>query len=117
MKLQKKVYETRAEKKKDFLIGVGVFLGLNVLLYLLAILASFLTQTTTNDVKTIVFLGCWYILPFLANIGVIIYFALTRSWIAMGMLGTFGGLILLSLVLSCIASVVCFVLYSMAGGS
>jgi len=115
MKLQKKVYETRAEKKKDFIIGVGVFFGLNVLLYLLAALASSLSQTITADFELFALMGCWYILPFLANVGAIIYFGLTRSWIALGMLGTFGALMLLSLILSCIASIVCFVLFSIGG--
>ena len=111
MRLQKKVYETRAEKKKDFFIGVGGFFSLNVLLYLLSALATYLSQTITADIEFYFLMGCWYILPFLANIGVVIYFALTRSWIAIGMLGAFGALILLALILSCITSVVCFVLY------
>ena len=115
MKLQKKIYETRAEKKKDFLIGAGIFFGLNVLLYFLARLASSLSYTITADFEFIALMACWYVLPFLANIGAIIYLALTRSWIAIGMLGTLGALTLLSVVLGVIATVVCFALYSIGG--
>ena len=119
MKLKKKVYETRLEKQKDFAIGVGVFIGLNVLLILLSGGASWLiTEVTKNSTAGVasslpMVLNClFYPLAFLINILVPIYFILTRTWIGIGMLGTFAALLLLSMLLGVILSVICFAVLS-----
>lgn len=117
MKLTKKEYTSSAEKKKDFFLGVGIFIGLNVLLYVLQLLlmmALTYLPLPSGDAETISFsLSCLaYPLQILANIGVIVYFALTRNWIALGMLGTFGFLILLTLVAGVIISVICLAMYN-----
>lgn len=115
MKLNRKVYETRAEKQKDFAIGVGVFIGLNALLgFLLWIVGSLLTEpfvnSTSEVVSALALLGVFLFnaLPFVINLGVLIYFLVTRIWIAFGMLGAFGALLLLGLIAGIILSIVCF---------
>jgi hypothetical protein len=50
------------------------------------------------------------VIPWLVNIGLIIYFALTRSQIALGMLAGFGFALLLVLCLGIIFAVACFVM-------
>jgi hypothetical protein len=46
----------------------------------------------------ILMLGClFYVVPILLNLGIFIYFALTRVWIGWGFLGTFALLILLGI--------------------
>jgi hypothetical protein len=115
MDLQRKVYETQSEKKKDFAIGAGVFISLNVLLFILstAISALFMmpsANSASDAAAALALLGIclFYVIPFLINIGVLIYFMLTRTWIAIGMLGTFGFLLISALILGVIASIVCF---------
>jgi hypothetical protein len=113
MKLTKKEYTSREEKKKDFFIGVGVFIGLNVLLSVLQVLVmmalTYLPLPSGDEQAISLGFSCLaYPLQILANIGVIIYFAFTRNWIALGMLGTFAFLILLALVAGVILSVICF---------
>jgi len=120
--MQRKTYETRSEKTVDFLIGfVGWFI-LNVIFWGLAVLITSLTTglfpldytnpdainsyTTIQNVLTIV-LGC---LPLLINIGLIIFFAFRRKWIAFGMLSAFGGLLIITICLGIIATVACFVM-------
>lgn len=112
MKLEKKFYSTRAEKQKDLALGIGVFLGLNFLLYVIGILVSMLLSASVpsegRDFISLITISFLNLLPFLINIGVLIYFALTRTWIALGMIATFGGLILLTVILGIIATIICF---------
>jgi hypothetical protein len=70
-----------------------------------------LTENSTSEVATSIpfIANCLlYPLTFLINIALLVYFILTRTWIGIGMLGTFGFLLLLGTVLGVIASVVCF---------
>ena len=115
MKLVRKVYETRAEKWKDFAIGVGVFIGLNLLLYILSLGISglgvvFTKFVAADDLASYPYiLSClFYPLTILINIAASVYFFLTRTWIGIGMLGTFGLLLILGLILSIIIGVICF---------
>lgn len=115
MNLERKIYETQSEKKKDFAIGAGVFIGLNVLLLILSSVVSVLftlpfVNTESDTAAGLALLGgcLFYVIPFLFNIAALIYFMLTRTWIAIGMLGTFGALLILGLILGVIASIVCF---------
>jgi hypothetical protein len=117
MKLTKKEYTSREEKKKDFFIGVGVFIGLNVLLSVLQVLVmmalTYLPLSPGDEENIALGLSCLgNPLQILVNIGAIIYFALTRNWIALGMLGTFGFLILLALVAGVIFSIICLAMYN-----
>jgi hypothetical protein len=112
MKLEKKVYTTRAEKQKDLFIGVGIFLGVNVLLFMIAVLVATLVPRGRSGFEGQIFglipilFNC---LPYLANVGLAIYFALTRSWIALGMILTLGILSLIGLLVGVIAGIVCFI--------
>lgn len=115
IKLKRKVYESVAEKRKDFIIGIGVFIGLNVLLSILSgvlnMLSMALAEYSTSDIGMILSLISSifiFSLPFLINFVVLIYFLLTRTWIGVGMLGTIVLLLIFGLVLGVIVSVVCF---------
>jgi hypothetical protein len=111
MKLEKKIYTTRAEKQRDLAIGIGVFIGLNVLLYAIgALVASLLPLSGISQAESLIPLISLCLsstMPFLINIGVLVYFALTRAWIALGMVAAFGFLMILALILGVIASIVC----------
>jgi hypothetical protein len=112
----RKTYETKSEKKKDFWIGVGLWFGLNIVMLLcgwgaMAALSS-LTSTMANDTMWTVistFTSILGFVPFIINIGVMIYFARTRSQIALGMLAGFGISLLLVVCLGVIFMTYCFV--------
>lgn len=117
MKLTRKEYTDPAEKKKDFWLGVGLWFGLNIILslcvwganamLLTGISSSGDSSSTAYDLYSILsaILGC---LPLLINIGLIIYFAFTRSQIALGMLAGFGIALLITICLGVIFTVWCF---------
>ena len=111
MKLEKKVYADRSEKQKDFAIGVGVFFGLNALIYLLQLLVtSLLALTNAPEAESLGYLiSCLaFPLQILANIGTLIYFTFTRTWIALGMLGIISLLMSLLVIIGIFSSIVCF---------
>ncbi len=124
MKLKPKIYETTPEKKKDFWIGVGLFFGLNILMSLCGLglsvgMTSMMytpdgTTTALADVYPAVscILGA---LPLLINIGLIVYFAFTRTQIALGMVAGFGIAFLLTLCLGLIFTAWCFYALSTSG--
>ena len=112
-----KTYETAAEKKKDFWIGFVLWWGLNILLALCSWGAFALfgysgvyfdpSTSTYSDVYGV--LSCVIsLLPWVINIGLIIYFALTRSQIAIGMVAAFGVALLITICLGVIFMVWCF---------
>ena len=120
MALKQKIYETDAEKKKDFRLGIALFFGLNIVLALCswgvtALLYGSLSTTDftnpstpdlTNLYSTLTcILGA---LPLVINIGLIIYFALTRSQIALGMLTGFAIAFVITLCLGVIFAAWCF---------
>jgi hypothetical protein len=49
-----------------------------------------------------------YCLPFVVNIGLLVFFAFTRCWIALGMLSAIGALIALAVCASVVFLVYCF---------
>jgi len=120
--LTRKEYTSPAEKKKDFWLGVGLWFGLNILMTLCswgisALLFSALSSgnyDTSFDIYSIVSLVLGT-LPLLINIGLIVYFAFTRSQIALVMLAGFG-IALLSVVCLCVIfTEACFVILSNSG--
>lgn len=116
MKLTRAIYIERSKKVRDFVIGYLGWFILNTLLNgvlvgvsLAALNASVpdeLFQTLSN-VLTWVELGCNALL-LLLNVGLIIYFALTRYWIALGALSAFATLLALALCAGIFLAVVCF---------
>lgn len=118
MKLQKKIYTTRREKVTDFIIGAAIFILLNGLVIGLSGLSRWASSShgfwdtqpfeTLLDLLDIV-LVC---LPWVLNILAIVFFVLTRPWIALGMVGIIALLFVLSMIAVVIAMIACFV----AGG-
>jgi cytosine/uracil/thiamine/allantoin permease len=116
MKLTRKEYTDPAEKKKDFWLGFWLWWGLNILLWVITTAASVgiysipsnndTTLTSLQSIASIV-LG---VLPLLVNLGLLIYFALTRGQIALGMLVAFGVALALVVLLGIIFTVACFIL-------
>jgi hypothetical protein len=120
MNLTRRTYQNRNEKTIDFLIGFGGWFVLNVIFAgvgfgLVAALASvssgYYYSESYNSLMSLlwVMLTC---LPLLINIGAIIYFALTRYWIALGALAAFAGALLLTICLGSLIGAVCFTLLS-----
>ena len=112
MSLQRKVYETRSQRTVDLFIGVGLMIGMNVVIQLLLSLLitgmgafSGATGTTASTIYQLV-MYVLYCVPFVLNIGLMIYFGLTRYWIALGMLAVIAAGLLIALLLSA----ACFVL-------
>ncbi len=123
MNLTRATYETRSQKVRDFLIGyIGWFVLnalVNALLYAFAFLSPALMTSndydpTLQSTLSIVGLVC-NIGAFLLNIGLLIYFALTRYWIALGALSAFGTLFALAICAAVVIGVVCFVSLAGAG--
>lgn len=95
------------------MIGVGLFFGLNILL---GVLFSFFSTmvisalpVATSSTFSWISNGLGLVLaflPFVIDILLIIYFGLTRYWIALGMLGGFAIALLIVLLLGA----VCFAL-------
>ena len=129
MKLEKKVYTERAEKRKDFMIGVGIFIGLNIALLLVGLLIYLGLIAAEETIRTLlerldavlldtvfrttlVLMGsviqCLTALPLLINLGVMIIFTLTRPWIALGMVAVLGALFLLAFIFGCVLSMIYF---------
>lgn len=113
--LTRKEYTDPAEKKKDFWLGFGLWWVLNILLTLCqwgVSIALFSIPSTDETLATVVSIGTMilYILPWLINIGLIIYLAFTRSQMALGMLAGFGSALALVICLGVIATVACFAL-------
>ncbi len=123
MALKKKVYENEAEKKKDFWRGFWIWWGLNLLLGILStagtVSLSSLVYNSSNASSALasalsIVLG---LIPLMINIGLLIYFALTRSQIALGMLVAFGAALALVIVLGIIFTVACFVILGSSSGN
>ena len=105
---------------------MGVFIGLNIALLLigglilLGLAATVETEQTLPERLTRVmadpssplgdlFFQCLTPLPLLINFLVMIYFGLTRSQIALGMIATFGVLCALAIVFGgCFLTYICF---------
>ena len=121
--LTKKIYITPAEKRRDFWIGVGLWWGLNILLSICQYgltfgLAALLPVYINSDEPfyALISILSWLLtlLPWIINIGLIIYFAFTRSQIALGMLAGFGIALVIVICLGVIFAIWCF--YALGSG-
>ena len=116
MKLTRKEYTAPAEKAKDFWRGVGLWFGLNILTCLcswgvntaqLSMMSADPSNSALRNIDSILFILLG-VLPFIVNIGLIVYFAFTRSQIALGMLAGFGIVLALVILLGIFLSITCF---------
>jgi hypothetical protein len=124
LKLTRKEYTDPAEKKRDFWRGVGLWFGLNILLAL----CSWGASTAINnraytpdgpnpqlvDILPLVSFMLGFI-PLIINIGLLLFFAFTRSQISLGMLAAFGIALLITIVLGVISAVACFLIFRSSG--
>lgn len=121
MKLQRKVYANRGEKVVDLLIGMGVWHIVNIVLGIgFAALSGVLTGVS-NDPNLTSVIGMITMaascVPFLINIALLIFFGLTRHWIALGMLGTFVFYLLITICLLVVFGAACFAMLGGMSGS
>lgn len=123
MRNRQKQYDTRREKVIDFLIGFFGWFILNGLMSLVTTFAPVgITELTelfqSPDVNQI-FQGIGGIvgilivcLPLLINVVLLIYFAFTRYWIAIGGASAFASLLILTICAGIVFTAACFILLS-----
>ncbi len=119
--LAHKEYTDPAEKKRDLWLGVGLFFVLNIVLAacqfgLLFVLSNLEGNFRYSPLLTVL---SWVLmlLPWVINIALIVYFARTRSQIALGMVLGFGIVLALAVLLGVVFLLWCFVvLFSYSGG-
>lgn len=106
----KAVYETRGEKVRDFLAGfVGWFL-VNIVFGLL----TSIPPTLINDVRPPisdlvgVLYGVLACLPWVVNLGLLVFFLMRRRWIAFGGLAAFGLVLLCIIIAGVVTAAICF---------
>lgn len=101
MKLEKKVYETRSEKRRDFWIGFGGWFGINVPLAVLVVFVGGLAIPWSGTVSSptglpLPAVTILWVLSLLINLAGLIVLAITRSWIALGALAAMSAVLLLA---------------------
>ncbi|MCC6499291.1 MAG: hypothetical protein IT313_03380 [Anaerolineales bacterium] len=119
--LTRKEYTDAAEKRKDFWIGVVLFFVLNIALTLCQWGFGFGAATVVPEVAppetifttlTTIFYWILLLLPWIVNIGLIVFFAFTRSQIALGMVAGFGIALFIVICLGIAFTIWCFVALS-----
>ena len=102
-------YPTKSEKRRDFIIGVAIFIVSNVALSALNVVPPWLATMipAVNDAFAYIamVLLC---LPWVVNVGAFLYFFVRRRWVAYGMLAAFGVLLLCTLIAGLIFVGICF---------
>jgi hypothetical protein len=104
MKLNRKIYETQREKRNDFIGGFFGWFIVNVVAYTVVSLAAgaaayLLDRISGGEPFIPVFGYAALLLPLIFNIGLLIYLALTRKWMAFGALAAFATLLTLVVLL------------------
>ncbi len=116
MNLTRKTYSTRNEKTIDFIVGfVGFFVLNGVVGGAGSVIFSLLSATPLAfDENFQTLLGFLSLaltcLPLLVNLGLIIFFAFTRYWIALGALAAFAAVLVVIICIALIWGAVCFAL-------
>lgn len=119
----RKIYEARAEKRRDFWIGVVLFFVLNVVLVLcqwgarfglFALQPDVFSSPSVSSSLYSILSILLTVLPWVVNIGLILFFAFTRSQIALGMLAGFGIALAIAICLGVIFTIWCF--YALSSG-
>jgi len=113
MYFERKVYETRSQKVGDFFLGIGLFIAVNIASGVIStlftgIVVSMSSAWNSSALQTLsgLLIFLVYVLPFAVQVGLLIYFGLTRYWIALGILGAFA----VSLLLVLLFVAACFVM-------
>jgi hypothetical protein len=105
-----------AKNRKQFRLGIFLFIGLNILLFVFTAAVQF--ALSNNSVNLPAYISTMLLLinvflPYVINIGLLIFFAATkRGQIALGMLAGFGIALAIVILLGLIFTVACFVLLS-----
>jgi ABC-type amino acid transport system permease subunit len=116
MKLTRKEYTDPAEKKRDFWKGFWLWWVLNILMWIISIaLSALLANLPYGDNGAYNLIGGTTLLvinfvPLLVNVGLMIYFGLTRTQIMRGMLTAFGVALGIVVLLGIAFTVYCFVM-------
>ncbi len=112
MNLSRKTYTTRNEKIIDFAIGFVGWIVLGTLLWFaFNFLAALIIQSlgTPRSIQLVenisLAASC---IPLVINIGLLIFFAFTRRWIAFGMLAVWGAGLVITLCAGIFIAVLCF---------
>ena len=114
MRIIKKEYATLEEKKKDRRRGFWLWWGTNLALFVIGFAASIGlgALTSAGDAASSTMLGLasalLLLLPWVVNLGVLIWLAVTRSQMALGYLLGFASALAVVIVLGVILAVVCF---------
>ena len=110
--MRRKKYLTGREKLLDFVIGfIGFFVPNVVIYFALAYLADIFGGATVGRQpisKVIAYVAL--ILPWAINIGLLLFFAWWRPWIALGALSALGYIIVLAILAGVCLVVGCFLL-------
>lgn len=118
--MKRKKYLTREEKALDLVIGFVGFLVFNVviclLLYAVGILVAIVGYELggTGELMEQVRIYITFILPWVINIGLLVFFGWWRSWIAIGALFAMGFLLMLHILTGICGIVACLMLISIA---
>jgi hypothetical protein len=116
---ERRTYETRQEKRRDFWIGFGGWFAVNIALAMLTwgctalisyLAANLLPPSNTIDTLAPLLVLILQIIPLLINLGGLIFLGFTRQWIALGALAAFGAALLLVVVAGVCFVVICFTL-------
>ena len=119
MKLERRVYTAHDQKVGDFMLGVGLFVIGNIIVWILfgaltaLLISAFPVPAGLNPSITAVLPLALYFIPFALNIIAVVYFGFTRYWIALGMLAAFA----LALLVVLILGAACFALIAGLSGS
>ena len=108
----KKIYTTKNEKTIDFVIGFVAWFVLNGVLtgltwFMASMLGTLQVEPEMQSVLGIVGAVVMFV-PLVINIGLLIFFAFTRAWIALGMLAAFGVSLLITICLGILFGAACF---------
>jgi hypothetical protein len=100
-----------AQKQRDFWLGIGLFYAMNFVMWLIgvliwAVIGGLSLTGTLADIVT----GIIGFVPFVINLGVIIFLAFKRPRMAFGMLAAFGVPLAITVCLALAFGAVCFVL-------
>jgi len=119
MKFNRKIYETRNEKQKDFVIGffgwivvnvIAVIVGSAVFNAVLSLFERLFPGASYDTIMGIQSIGS-LLMPLLFNVGLLIFLALTRKWIALGALAGFAAVLIFVVVAGLVLTAICASMY------